>query len=85
MKLSENHHKRKNEFPIFTLCDSVPMEDTFEHKMAWSTIRYLTSILAETQARTDIEWYLKLADKAPANDEMKAQVISELQSILKLG
>ena len=67
------------------LSESVPMEDTYEHKMAWSTIRYVASILVETPARTSIEWYLKLIEKAPANDEMKAQVTSELESLLKMS
>lgn len=65
------------------ISEAAPMEDTYEHKMAWSTVRYVASILVKTWARRDIEWYLRIIQRAPANDEMKAQVISELQSLLQ--
>jgi hypothetical protein len=65
------------------ISESVQMEYTYEYKMAWSTIRYIVSILARTPARNYIDFYLELIEKAPANEDMKAQMLSELHSILE--
>ena len=64
------------------ISEAAAMEDTYEYKMTWSTIRYIVSILARTPARDYIDFYLELVEKAPANEEMKAQMLSELRSIM---
>lgn len=65
------------------ISEEAPMEDTYEHKMAWSMIRYLITILARTPAKHAIQTYVELIKQAPANEEMKSQMDSELHSILE--
>jgi len=64
------------------ISEEVPMEDTYEHKMAWSMIRYLITILAKTPAKDTIKMYIELIEQAPANEEMKKQISAELHDIL---
>jgi hypothetical protein len=65
------------------ISEEVPMEDTYEHKMAWSLIRYLITILAKTPAKYAIQTYCELIKQAPANKDMKNQMSLELHSILE--
>ena len=66
------------------ISDTSPDEDTYEAKMAWASIAYLFSILANTPAKRDLTFWLDdFLAKAPANEEMKYQVISELRTILQ--
>jgi hypothetical protein len=64
------------------LSENSPMEDTWEHKMTWSTIVYLFSILVKTPARKQMEYLLAILTKAPANQQMKSQMILELKGLL---
>lgn len=64
------------------LSEAVPMEDTWEHKMTWSTIVYIYSILANTPARSEMEFLLDIVSRAPANEQMRAQILHELRSRL---
>ena len=65
------------------ISEEVPMEDTYEHKMAWSMIRYLITILVKTPAKHAIKTYVELIRRAPANEEMKSQIDAELRAILE--
>jgi len=64
------------------ISEEAPMEDTYEHKMAWSMIRYLITILVKTPAKHAIKTYVELISRAPANEEMKSQIDTELRAIL---
>lgn len=64
------------------ISEEAPMEDTYEHKMAWSMIRYLITILAGTPARDAIKAYIDLTRRAPADEDMKSQMDTELRAIL---
>lgn len=64
------------------LSEHVPMEDTWEYKMTWGTIVFLFSILAKTLARREMEFVLGILAKAPANEQMKTQMLEELRSKL---
>ncbi len=65
------------------ISENAPDEDTYECKMAWSMIRYLVTILAGTPAKENVRSYVELMSKAPANQEMKAQMTQELRAILE--
>ncbi|MFC2043952.1 hypothetical protein ACFLT8_01945 [Chloroflexota bacterium] len=64
------------------ISEDAPMEDTYENKMAWSIIHYLITILARTPAKSAVQTYVQLIEQAPANEEMKSQMLRELRAIL---
>jgi hypothetical protein len=64
------------------ISEEAPDEDTYDYKIAWSIIKYMISILARTSIKTTIQSYVGLVEKAPADEGMKIQIISELNAIL---